>query len=131
LDQLIHEEKTYNIIQLEHKLHKNVSLLNKNQQVIYNDIIHAIKNSLRYFFIDGSDSIRKTFLYNTLLAYVKSHDNIAIAVASFEIAVFLINSGRTIHLQFKILINFDSFFTCNILLKSKEVHLINIAKLFV
>ena len=31
LDRLIYEEKIYNIIQLEHKLHKNVLLLNKNQ----------------------------------------------------------------------------------------------------
>jgi len=31
LNWLIHEEKTYDIIQLEHELHKNVLLLNKDQ----------------------------------------------------------------------------------------------------
>ncbi len=30
LDQLIYEEKIYDIIQLEYELHKNVLLLNKN-----------------------------------------------------------------------------------------------------
>ncbi len=131
LDWLIHKEKTYNIIQLEHELHKNVPLLNKDQWVIYDDVIHTIENSLKCFFMNGLDGIRKTFLYNTLLAYVRSYSNIIMVVTSFEIAILLINDSRTAHLWFKILINLNSLSTCNILQRSKEACLINIVKLFV
>ncbi len=48
--------------------------------------------------MNGLDGIRKTFLYNTLLAYVRSYSNIIMVVTSFEIAILLINDSRTAHL---------------------------------
>jgi len=48
--------------------------------------------------VNGSDDIRKTFLYNTLLTYIRSYGDIAIIVASSKIAMLLINDNRITHL---------------------------------
>ena len=65
--------------------------------------------------MDRSGDTGKTFLYNTLLANVRSNSDIALAVASSEIVAFLISSSKIAHLWFKILIKLDSSSICNIL----------------
>ncbi len=47
------------------------------------------------FFIDGPGGTGKTFLYDTLLAYVRGNGDIALAVASSGIAALLLEGGRT------------------------------------
>ncbi len=64
--------------------------------------------------MDEPDGIRKTFLYNTLLANIRSHGNIALAITSSEIVALLISGSKTTHSQFKIPINLDLSSTCNI-----------------
>ena len=81
--------------------------------------------------MDGPDGTGKTFLYNTLLTNIRSNGDIALAVASSEIAAFLISGGRTAHSRFKIPINLDLCSTCNISRRSKKARLINITKLFI
>ncbi len=97
LDRLIREERSYNTIQLKRELDQNVPLLNEDQRAIYDTVIQAIQNRLRCFFVNGPGGIRKTFLYNTLLANVRSNSDIALAVASSGIAALLISGGKTAH----------------------------------
>jgi len=108
LNQLIQEERSYNGIELEKELYQNVPLLNKDQRSIYDAIIKVVKHGSSCFFIDGSDGISKTFLYNTMLVKVKLLREIALAVA-FGVVVFLIIDGKTAHSQFKILIKLNEF----------------------
>src|SRR5437764_972105 len=82
------------------------------------------------FFIDGPGGTGKTFLYNTLLATIRSSSEIAVAVTSSGIAL-LIMSGRTAHSRFKISLKLNKSSTCNISRNSKEARLINLAKLFI
>jgi PIF1-like helicase/Helitron helicase-like domain at N-terminus len=132
LDQLIQEEKSYNITQLNNILHNNIPLLNKDQHTIYDTIIQVIENNLsECFFIDGPGGTGKTFLYNTLLAKIRSCGEIALPVASSGIAALLISGGRTAHSRFKIPIKLNESSTCNISRGSKEAQLINMAKLFI
>jgi hypothetical protein len=132
LDQLIQQEKSYNITQLENVLQNNVPLLNTEQYDIYNTVIQAVDQNLsECFFIDGPGGTGKTFLYNTILAKVRSHGEIALPVASSGIAALLIDGGRTAHSRFKIPIKLNETSTCNISRGSKEAHLINTAKLFI
>ena len=114
LDQLIREERSYDITQLQTELHQNLPLLNKDQRAIYDAVIEAIEHTSRYFFVDGPGGTGKTFLYNTLFANVRSRGEIALAVASFGIAALLITGGRTAHSRFKILIKLSPSSTCNI-----------------
>ena len=131
LDQLIREETSYNIILLKNELRQNLPLLNKDQRTIYDAIIQAIESASGSFFVDGPGGTGKTFLYNTLLATVRSHGGIAVAVASSGIAALLISGGRTAHSRYKIPIKINESSTCNISRRSKEARLISIAKLFI
>ena len=70
-------------------------------------------------------------MYNTLLAKVRSHGEIALPVASSGIAALLIDGGRTAHSRFKIPIKLNEASTCNISRGNKEADLINMTKLFI
>ncbi|CAG8574611.1 28692_t:CDS:2, partial [Racocetra persica] len=74
----------------------------------------AIENEARYFFVDSSNSTGKIFLYNILLAYVRSLGEIAVAVASSRIATLLISGSCTAHSRFKILLKPNESLICNI-----------------
>ena len=56
----------------------------------------------RGFFIDGPRGTGKTFLYNTLLAKVRSQGRILLAMASSGITALLLTGGRTVHSRFKV-----------------------------
>ena len=117
---------------MESILSNNIPLLNKDQHAIYNAIMQAVEhNSSQCFFIDGPGGTGKTFLYNTILAKVRSYGKIALPVASSGIAALLISGGRTAHTRFKIPIKLNETSTCNISRGSKEANLINMAKLFI
>ncbi len=131
LDQLIYEERSYDTFHLTEQVRQNIPLLNKEQRSIYDKVIQAIDNECGCFFIDGPAGTGKTFLYNILLANVRSHGDIAIAVASSGIAAQLISGGRTAHSRFKIPFKIDEFSTCKISRNDKLARLINMAKLFV
>ena len=131
LEQLIREEKSYNIAQLQNELYQNIPLLNNDQRMIYDAVMQAIADANGCFFIDGPGGTGKTFLYNTLLATIRSSGEIAVAVASSGIAALLIMGGRTAHSRFKIPLKLNESSTCNISRNSKEARLINLAKLFI
>lgn len=131
LDQLIQKERLYNITQLEDKLRQNFPLLNKDQHTIYNVIIQATEDEDGSFFVDGLGGTEKTFLYNILLAYIRSLGEIAVVVTSFEIAAILITGNYTTHSRFKILLKLNKSSMCNISRRSKEAYLINKMKLFI
>jgi len=131
-NQLINEERSYNTSQLAEQVHQNIPLLNQEQHQIYDKVMQAVNNNEgSCFFIDGPAGTGKTFLYNTLLAKIRLHSDIAIAVASSGIAASLISGGRTAHSRFKIPLKIDEFSTCNISRNSQLARLINTAKLFV
>jgi hypothetical protein len=70
-------------------------LLNKEQRLIYDKVIQAVNNNKHdCFFVDGPAGTGKTFLYNTLLAKIRSHGDVAIAVASSGIAALLMNGVK-------------------------------------
>src|SRR5262249_21080096 len=70
---LIAEELNYNINSLNNILDKE-NLLNTNQKLIYDTIIKALNNEIdqTVFFVDGPGGYGKTFLFNMLLAKVRS-----------------------------------------------------------
>jgi hypothetical protein len=131
LTQLLREEMSYDITRLQSALQQNVPLLNEDQHAIYDAVLTSIDSAGTCFFVDGPGGTGKTFLYNTLLATVRSHGNVALAVASLGISALLIDGGRTAHSRFKIPLKLDDLSTCNISRGTREAHLINAAKLFI
>lgn len=112
---------------------KNESLLNKDQIFVYNTIIDAVHgfSKQKTFFVDGPDGSGKTFLYNTILARIRSQRKIAIAVASSGIAAELLAGGRTAHSMFKIPIPIQEMSTCNIGKQTNAAKLIHGASIII
>ncbi|XP_070049167.1 uncharacterized protein [Nicotiana tomentosiformis] len=83
------------------------------------------------FFIDGPGETGKSFLYRALLATVRHKGFIALATTSSGLAASLLPGGRTAHSRFKIFIDVNENFSCNISKQSSLASLIRDAKLIV
>lgn len=82
-------------------------MLNADQLRIFDSVILAVNGTELYpkvFFADGPGGAGKTFLYNTLLAKVRSQSQIALGMASSGIATLLLQGGRIVHSRLKVLI---------------------------
>ncbi|XP_065323150.1 ATP-dependent DNA helicase PIF1-like [Gordionus sp. m RMFG-2023] len=56
----------------------------------------------RYFFVDGPGGSGKTYLYNTLMCYIRAKNQIASPFATTGISSILLKGGKTIHSGFKL-----------------------------
>ncbi|XP_019235659.1 PREDICTED: uncharacterized protein LOC109215991 [Nicotiana attenuata] len=83
------------------------------------------------FFIDGPGGTGKTLLYRALLATIRSQGFIALATATSGVAASVLPGGRTVHSRFKMPIDIDDNFCCNISKQSSLATLIRDAKLIV
>ena len=131
---LISDEQNYNQDDINETLN-NLDNLNIDQKAIFKTIIKAINGEIeqKLFFVDGPGGTGKTYLYNMILAHVRSSsesglNGIAIAVASSGIAALLMNGGRTAHSRFKIPLKLTKNTTLNIKKQSELADLIRKAK---
>ncbi|GKC75225.1 ATP-dependent DNA helicase PIF1-like protein, partial [Tanacetum coccineum] len=82
-------------------------LLNPKQRLIYEHVIHSVHNQRGQFhFVYGPGGTWKTFLYNTIIAKLKTERKIVLAVAS--------SGGRTDHSRFIIPLKLLENNTCGI-----------------
>ncbi|XP_019246007.1 PREDICTED: uncharacterized protein LOC109225707 isoform X1 [Nicotiana attenuata] len=122
-------ERTITVSEEDILLHKK---LNAKQLKAYNVIIDRVfSKKPGAFFIDGPGGTGKTFLYRALLATVRSKGYIALATATSGVAASILPGGRTAHSRFKIPIDIDENFSCNISKQSSTAGLIRDAKLIV
>ncbi|XP_075096143.1 uncharacterized protein LOC142174250 [Nicotiana tabacum] len=106
--------------------------LNIEQRRAYNVILDRIfSNKLGAFFIDGPGGTEKSFLYRALLATVRHRGFTALATASSGVDASLLPRGQTAHSLFKIPIDVDGNFSCNISKQSSLASFIRDAKLIV
>jgi hypothetical protein len=90
-------------------------LLNEEQRPIYDTIVQAVEQNIpSVTYIDGPGGTGKTFLYNCILAQVRSRGMIALAVASTALAASFFERGTTAHLRFKVPLNCGANDECNI-----------------
>jgi len=133
ISNLILEEISYDQNELKDLLTKEY-LLNNDQRKIYDNIVKAINSEVpeqTLFFVDGPGGHGKTFLFNMILAKVRSKQEIAIAVASSGIAALLLNGGRTAHSRFKIPLKLTETSNLNISKQSDLGELIRKIKLII
>jgi hypothetical protein len=84
------------------------------------------------FFIDELGGASKTFLYMYLLSRVRSTGDIALSMASSDIAALLLEGGYTVHSRFKIpLAGLCDSSACYVPLNSPQAALIRVAHLIV
>ncbi|XP_059179144.1 uncharacterized protein LOC131958244 [Physella acuta] len=92
-------------------------MLNSGQRKAFDIIRAAIENPdlpNRLFFIDGPGGSGKTFLYNTIMHYVRSKKELVLPCAFTGIAATLLEGGITSHSRFKLPIPINETSTCNV-----------------
>ena len=75
-------------------LKEDVRRLNEEQHIVFNAVTTAVLNSDspdRLFFLDGPGGTGKTFLYNTILGYLRGRNVKCMAMATSGIAACLLN----------------------------------------
>ncbi|KAL9411119.1 hypothetical protein AB3S75_044830 [Citrus x aurantiifolia] len=114
-NRLVNEELDYDRDQLK-KLHeKSFAALNACQKSAYEAIMRSVENEEgRLFFINGHGGTGKTFLWNTIIAKLRSHSKIVLPVATSGIAALLLPNGRTAHSRFHIPLDVTAESTCEI-----------------
>ncbi|XP_016500374.2 uncharacterized protein LOC107818836 [Nicotiana tabacum] len=123
----VHFERMIIVSEQDISLYKK---LNRDQLKAYNIIIERIFSCRAgAFFIDGPGGTGKIFLYRALLATIQSKRYIALAMTTSDVAASILPGGRTAHSRFKIPINIDDNFSCNISKQSALACLIREAKL--
>lgn len=129
---LIIEETSYDIAEMEKEFESLFSKCNKEQLAVYNSVMDSVENNKgSLFFVYGSGGCGKTFLWRTLISKLRSQRQIVLPVASSGIAATLMPGGRTAHSRFKIPIVLDDHSMCAISHQSDIAELIKRTSLII
>jgi hypothetical protein len=89
--------------------------LNEDQRVAFKSIVDRVRDDKPgLFFVSGHGGTGKTFLWNSIVAYLRGYKRIVLTVASSGVAALLLPGGRTAHSRFKIPIDLDDNGVCDI-----------------
>ncbi|XP_075451177.1 uncharacterized protein LOC142492419 [Ascaphus truei] len=127
-------EKQYNISILQEYVATRKPMLIPQQLNTYDNIMQHINNEQgAILFLDAPGGTGKTFLINLLLAEIRMHNHVALALASSGIAATLMDGGRTVHSALKLPLNIahEENPTCNITKTSGQARVLQICKLIV
>ncbi|XP_024004049.1 uncharacterized protein LOC112081527 [Eutrema salsugineum] len=129
---LLDEERKYNIKE-ELVTHSTLlDSLNSDQQAIYTAVMDSIDNSRgKLFFLYGPGGTGKTHVYRTIIAKLRSTEQIVLPVVSSGIAATLLPGGRTAHSRFKIPIDLHEESMCDIKPRTMLAELIERTKLII
>ena len=106
--------------------------LNPDQLLAYKNIIdRVVSGKPGFFFVSGYGGTGKTFLWSSIIAYLRGKERIVLTVASSGVAALLLPGGRTAHSRFKIPISLDDNGTCDIKRSSKLAEMIESASLII
>ncbi|XP_050059695.1 uncharacterized protein LOC126550985 [Aphis gossypii] len=133
-NQELNRELQYNVDTLQEFVRNNVPLLNEQQKQVYKTLMQAVDNNTGgLFFLDAPGGTGKTFVISLILATIRSRCDIALALASSEIAATLLDGGRTAHSALKLPLNLNTIDTptCNISRSSAMGKLLMQCKLIV
>ena len=102
-------ETSYDVDILTAYINDNEAKLTAEQRAVYSALFDRVQQQeAGICFLDAPGGTGKTFLLSLLLAKVRQHKGIAIAVASSGIAATLLPGGRTAHSAFKLLLDLDT-----------------------
>lgn len=115
VNNLIIEETSYDLTEMEKEFEKLISTCNKEQLQVYNSVMESVqKKEGGVFIVYGSGRCGKTYLWRTLISKLRSQREIVLPVASSGIAATVMPGGRTAHSRFKIPIVLDEYSMCSI-----------------
>ncbi|KAM6547230.1 hypothetical protein CsatB_018906 [Cannabis sativa] len=106
--------------------------LNAEQRQVYNAVMeHISSNKAQAFFVEGPGGTGKTFLYEALLATVRSRNLVALATASSGVAPSILPGGRTAHSRFKLPLDANETTSCSVSKQSSLANLLRASKLII
>ncbi|KAG2633546.1 hypothetical protein PVAP13_2NG263703 [Panicum virgatum] len=109
-----------------------VSQLNADQKNVFDVITERVPSgSAGFFFVCGHGGTVKTFLWNAIIARLRSEKKIVLAVASSGVASLLLPRGRTAHSRFKIPFDITEAATCSVKRGTMLAELIQVAALII
>ena len=109
------EELTYDTDYLEEQANKMYFQLNEDQKHAFHEIINCVLCNIPiFFFLSGHGGTGKTFLWNTIISYLRARRKIVLTVASSGVASLLLPNGRTAHSRFRIPLEIDELSLCDI-----------------
>jgi len=124
-NKLIEEELSYDYCKLEEESNKLYYQLNNDQRNAFHSIVNSVLNKEpNIFFIIGHGGTGKTFLWNSIITYLRAKRKIVLTVASSGVASLLLPNGRTAHSRFRIPIDLDELSICDIKRGTKLADLI-------
>ncbi|XP_061350222.1 uncharacterized protein LOC133295410, partial [Gastrolobium bilobum] len=131
-NRLVMDELLYDSFSLKEEHDRLLNSLTDEQRVVYDKIISAVSAGKGgFFFLYGFGGTGKTFIWNTLSAFVRSRAEIVLNVASSGIASLLLPGGRTAYSRFRIPIQITEDSTCNIKQNSTLAQLLSKTKLII
>ncbi|GJY57415.1 retrovirus-related pol polyprotein from transposon TNT 1-94, partial [Tanacetum coccineum] len=131
-NRLIFDETSYDPDKLKEQHVKLYRSLTSEQKDIYSTVMDAVDNEKGgMFFVYGYGGTRKTNLYKTMSAVLRSKGEIVLNVASIGIASLLLEGGRTAHSRFTIPMNVVEDSMCHIGADSDLTNLIRKTKLII
>jgi hypothetical protein len=109
-----------------------VSQLNAGQKSIFDTIIHRVLGGHPgFFFIYGHGGTGKPFLWNAVIASLRSEKKIVLAIASSSVASLLLPRGCTAHSRFRIPFDITKVATCSIKRGTMLAELLQVAALII
>ena len=106
-------------------LAQQLPTLNEYQQLIFDEVVRSIVNSEpRCFFISSSAGSGKSYLLNTIIAYLRSIGRIVLATAASACASLVLRGATTLHSRLKVPIAIHPDSTCNISRGSELANLV-------
>jgi hypothetical protein len=102
---IVPEAQLYDPVEEAREGDERVAILNDKQSDAFGKIVRAIDDENfehRCFYLDGPGGSGKTFLYTTLMAFIRGKGQIVLPFATTGIAGTLLKGGRTVHSGFKL-----------------------------
>lgn len=97
------QELQYNVAAEIEEHNKLFPMLNTEQRRVYEAVMDSVTKKLgKLFFLYGPGGTGKTYVYKTIISYLRATEKVVIPVASSGIAALLLPGGRTAHSRFKI-----------------------------
>ena len=131
-NRLINDELDTEPLMLSMHASSLLSQLNSDQKNIFERITNCVLNGTAgFFFVCGHGGTGKTFLWNVVIAKLRSEKKIVLAVASSGVASLLLPRGRTAHSRFKIPFDITEIVVCGIKRGTTLAELIQVASLVI
>ena len=131
-NRLLEEELSYDKEALAVEYALSYTKLNILQKHVFDQVVQAVlKGEGEMFFLYGHGGTGKTFVYKTIMSFLRSRGEVVLAVASSGIASLLLPGGRTAHSRFRIPLCVNEDSVCGIKQKTQLAELLCATKLII